>query len=120
MGRQVLDLPETLQHEQLRHDGQRLEDDTKIPQNFQPQQSAEAVVRDLERVEQRDDGARCHGEEPVFERIMRSVVFVLPRRAEVDRINDRRRRCDEGDLHKGVVQAVEVAEQVRVARHEYY
>ena len=44
----------------------------------------------------------------MLERVVAAVVLVLPGRAEADRVDDRRRRRDEGDLHKGVVQAVEM------------
>ena len=68
--RQVLDLAVALQHEELRHDRQRLEIDGE-----RPQQIDEVGVPAHPHRDEREHAARPHRELPVQERVLRRVIL---------------------------------------------
>mmetsp|Transcript_19461 Transcript_19461/g.43370 ORF Transcript_19461/g.43370 Transcript_19461/m.43370 type:complete len:213 (+) Transcript_19461:1594-2232(+) len=97
---EVLDLAIPLQHYQLRHDGQRLQEDGEDPKELQQVKSLNQICDNCQH------NTRSHCKFPVQKGILRTIVVGLERLRFSHHVEDESRATYVHHLHQGVVARV--------------
>ena len=111
MSCQVLDVPDVLQHLQLRNNGHCFQVNAESPDDFK---RSELLIE-----QERKDEARRNQVQDVFERVCLWVVGDFVRLLGLHQVNYVCSGEDEAYFHYGVVEGDEVQEQVYVAAAEH-
>lgn len=116
VSRQVFHLAVSLQDNQLGHDGNALQQNTKGPQKFQHRESGNPRPNEMN--EKSQDGTGSRRKLPMQEGILALFVGALDWFLEFDGVNDRRSRCNVDQFHNRVVKRVICREEIQISSHK--
>ena len=113
---QVLHLAVALQDNELGHNGNALQQNTKRPQEFRNRKVGNSRSDEMNQKCQDTTGGRR--KLPVQKGILSLFVGALDRFLEFDGVNDRRSRCNVNHFHNRVVEGVKCREEIQIPSHE--
>ena len=113
---QVLHLPITLKHNQLRKNGNSLQVNGKRPQELNHAKARHSRADQMS--QECEDETWNRSKFPMQERILGLVICALDRFLKLNGVHDRRRGCNVNHLHKRIVKGIKSGKKIEIASHK--